>query len=48
VKRTAPGRGLGDASELAVVALAMQGDEFAFGELVRRRQAWMRQLLRRL
>jgi RNA polymerase sigma factor (sigma-70 family) len=48
VKRTAPGTRLGDASELAVVALAIQGDEPAFGELVRRRQAWLRQLLRRL
>lgn len=48
MNRTAPGTGLGDASELAVVALAMHGDQAAFGELVRRRQAWMRQLLRRL
>ena len=39
---------LGDASEPAVVALAMNGDDAAFGELVRRRQDPIRQLLRRL
>ena len=39
---------LGEASEPAVVALAMNGDDTAFGELVRRRQEAIRQLLRRL
>jgi RNA polymerase sigma factor (sigma-70 family) len=39
---------LGEASEPAVVALAMNGDDSAFGELVRRRQDPIRQLLRRL
>jgi RNA polymerase sigma-70 factor, ECF subfamily len=39
---------LGEASEPAVVALAMNGDDAAFGELVRRRQDAIRQLLRRL
>jgi RNA polymerase sigma factor (sigma-70 family) len=39
---------LGEASEPAVVALAMNGDDAAFGELVRRRQDPIRQLLRRL
>jgi RNA polymerase sigma factor (sigma-70 family) len=43
-----PSRALGDASEPAVVALAMNGDDAAFGELVRRRQDAIRQLLRRL
>jgi len=33
---------------VAVVALAMNGDDAAFGELVRRRQSATRQLLRRL
>ena len=33
---------------MAVVALAMNGDDAAFGELVRRRQSATRQLLRRL
>jgi len=38
---------LGQAAEAAVVALAIGGDEAAFSELVRRRQAWLRNLLRR-
>jgi RNA polymerase sigma factor (sigma-70 family) len=43
-----PSRALGEAGEAAVVALAMNGDDAAFGELVRRRQDGIRQLLRRL
>ena len=39
---------LGAAGEATVVALAMNGDDAAFGELVRRRQEAIRQLLRRL
>ena len=39
---------LGQAAEAAVVALAIGGDEAAFSELVRRRQSWLRNLLRRL
>ena len=39
---------LGAAGEATVVALAMHGDDAAFGELVRRRQDAIRQLLRRL
>lgn len=39
---------LGEASEPAVVALAMNGDDAAFGELVRRRQEAIRRLFRRL
>jgi RNA polymerase sigma factor (sigma-70 family) len=39
---------LGEASEPAIVALAMNGDDAAFGELLRRRQDAIRQLLRRL
>ncbi len=39
---------LRSASEAAVAALAMHGDDAAFGELVRRRQSAIRQLLRRL
>jgi len=41
-------RGLGEAAEAAVVALAMSGDREAFCELVRRRQGWLRNFLRRL
>lgn len=37
-----------DSTEAAVVALAMCGDRAAFTELVRRRQGWLRNLLRRL
>jgi RNA polymerase sigma factor (sigma-70 family) len=48
VIRTPPGPALGDASEVAVVALAMSGDDAAYGELVRRRQAAIRNLFRRL
>jgi RNA polymerase sigma-70 factor (ECF subfamily) len=44
----APGAALGGASEAAVVVLAMNGDDAAFGELVRRRQGALRNLLRRL
>jgi RNA polymerase sigma-70 factor (ECF subfamily) len=43
-----PGSALGGAEEKAVVALAMCGDDAAFSELVRRRQSWLRNLLRRL
>jgi RNA polymerase sigma factor (sigma-70 family) len=39
---------LRDAPEAAVVALAASGDELAFTELVRRRQASMRALMRHL
>jgi RNA polymerase sigma factor (sigma-70 family) len=39
---------LGEASEVAVVALAMNGDDAAFGELVRRRQEGIRNLFRRM
>jgi RNA polymerase sigma factor (sigma-70 family) len=48
VNRVPPGHALGEASEAIVVALAMNGDDAAFGELVRRRQGTIRQLLRRL
>ena len=44
----APGEAFGRAAEAAVVALAMGGDRDAFSELVRRRQSWLRNLLRRL
>jgi RNA polymerase sigma-70 factor (ECF subfamily) len=43
-----PSPALGAASEVAIVALAMNGDDAAYGELVRRRQGATRQLLRRL
>ncbi|HEX4025653.1 MAG TPA: sigma-70 family RNA polymerase sigma factor [Steroidobacteraceae bacterium] len=43
-----PGTMLGQAAEGALVVLARAGDDAAFGELVRRRQAWLRRLLRRL
>ena len=46
--RTPLSRKLGEAAEAAVVALAMNGDDAAYGELVRRRQAAIRQLFRRL
>lgn len=42
------GAQLGRAAEATVVALAVSGEPRAFTELVRRRQAWLRQLLRRL
>lgn len=41
-------RRFSNAVEAALVALAQAGDDGAFGELVRRREAWLRQLLRRL
>jgi RNA polymerase sigma-70 factor (ECF subfamily) len=43
-----PGSALGKAEERVVVALAVCGDDAAFSELVRRRQSWLRNLLRRL
>lgn len=43
-----PSRTLGEASEVAVVALAMNGDDAAFSELVRRRQTAIRNLFRRM
>ena len=46
--RTLPSPVLGAASEVAVVALAMNGDDAAYGELVRRKQDSIRHLLRRL
>jgi RNA polymerase sigma-70 factor, ECF subfamily len=48
VTRNLPRSALGVAEEAAVVALAMTGDDTAFGELVRRRQSPLRNLLRRL
>jgi RNA polymerase sigma factor (sigma-70 family) len=36
------------ADEATIVIAAMSGDDEAFGELVRRRQQWLRALLRRL
>ena len=39
---------LGQVAEATVVALAMNGDDAAFAELVRRRQSGLRNLLRRL
>jgi RNA polymerase sigma factor (sigma-70 family) len=39
---------LSSAAEAAVVVLAASGDDDAFTELVRRRQSWLRSLLRRL
>ena len=46
--RRPPSPLLGEASEVAVVVLAMNGDDAAFGELVRRRQQAIRNLFRRL
>jgi RNA polymerase sigma-70 factor (ECF subfamily) len=43
-----PRPALGAAEETAVAALAMGGDDDAYGELVRRRQEQIRHLLRRL
>jgi RNA polymerase sigma factor (sigma-70 family) len=43
-----PSSKLGEAGEVAVVALAMNGDDAAFGELVRRRQEAIRNLFRRM
>lgn len=42
------GTSLSSAAEAAVVVLAAGGDDEAFAELVRRRQSWLRALLRRL
>lgn len=42
------GQALAGAAEAVVVALAIGGDTKAFTELVRRRQSWLRNLLRRL
>lgn len=46
--RAPPAASLAQAAETTVVALAMSGDVAAFTELVRRRQSWLRNLLRRL
>ena len=43
-----PPGALASASEVSVVLLAMNGDDAAYGELVRRRQSAIRNLLRRL
>jgi RNA polymerase sigma factor (sigma-70 family) len=48
VKSALPGTALGQADERAVLALAICGETAAFSELVRRRQSWLRNLLRRL
>jgi RNA polymerase sigma factor (sigma-70 family) len=48
VIRRPPSSLLGAASEVAVVALAMNGDDAAFDELVRRRQEAIRNLFRRM
>ncbi len=48
MSRSPPSRKLGEAAEGAVVALAMHGDDAAYGELVRRRQDGIRNMLRRL
>jgi RNA polymerase sigma-70 factor (ECF subfamily) len=48
VSRALSGAALGQAAEAVVIALAMGGDDTAFSELVRRRQSWLRNLLRRL
>jgi len=39
---------LGAAAETILAGLAISGDDSAYGELVRRRQSWIRELLRRL
>ncbi len=39
---------LGAAAETILAGLAITGDDSAYGELVRRRQSWIRELLRRL
>ena len=43
-----PSAALAQAEERVVIALAVCGDGAAFSELVRRRQSWLRNLLRRL
>jgi RNA polymerase sigma-70 factor, ECF subfamily len=48
VSRALSPTALRGADELTVVACAIAGDDTAYGELVRRRQAPIRQLLRRL
>jgi len=48
VTRTLSPAALRGADELSVIALAIGGDAAAYGELVRRRQASLRSLLRRL
>jgi RNA polymerase sigma factor (sigma-70 family) len=48
VTRRPPSPLLGEADEAAVVVLAMNGDDAAFGELVRRRQEAIRNLFRRM
>ena len=48
MKRALSPNALRGADELAVIACAIAGDDAAYGELVRRRQAPIRQLLRRL
>ena len=48
MKSALPGTALGQADERAVLTLAISGDTHAFSELVRRRQSWLRNLLRRL
>jgi len=48
VKPALPSGALAAASEVSIVTLAMNGDDAAYGELVRRRQGSIRNLLRRL
>jgi len=48
VRRRLSGAALGGADEASIVALAIFADDAAFSELVRRRQSWLRNLLRRL
>jgi RNA polymerase sigma-70 factor (ECF subfamily) len=48
VKASTPGPALGTAAESALLALAIRGEAAAFSEIVRRRQSWVRNLLRRL
>jgi RNA polymerase sigma factor (sigma-70 family) len=48
VKSLLSAAALGQVEERAVIALATSGDGTAFSELVRRRQSWLRNLLRRL
>jgi RNA polymerase sigma-70 factor (ECF subfamily) len=48
MSQAAPGGTLGSANEMTVVALAVAGDDAAYGELVRRHQAAIRNLLRHL
>jgi RNA polymerase sigma-70 factor, ECF subfamily len=48
VTETLPAGALAAANEISIVLLAMNGDDAAYGELVRRRQEAIRNLLRRL